>query len=137
LRYSRAGQQASVTPVSADTNFTAGRLSAQVASAMTRYGSSGPLESPMDGAGAHSANVPGQRAATFATRAVAALQGCVNRIAAGELVELVEVARFQGSPATIIVTEVPDITPRQVWVVGPGCSASRSDVLRHSELSVG
>jgi hypothetical protein len=137
LRYSRAGQQASVTPVSADTNFTAGRLSAQVASAMTRYGSGGALQGPMAEPETHSAQVPGQPAATFADRAVAALQACVNRIAAGDLVMLVEVARFQGSPATIIVTEVPGITPRQVWVVGPGCSASRSDVLRHSELSAG
>jgi hypothetical protein len=139
LRYSRAGQQASVTPVLADTNFTAGRLSAQVAAAMTRFGSAaGPLSAPMTGSATRSnAQAQNEPAPTFGSRAVAALQGCVNRIAAGDLVVLVEVARFQGSPATIIVTEVPDITPRQVWVVGPGCSASRSDVLRHSELSAG
>jgi hypothetical protein len=138
LRYQRAGQQASVTPVSADTNFTAGRLSAQVASAMTKYGSAGRLAGPMTvPAPSSNAHVPAQQATTFGNRAVAALQGCVNRIAHGDLVVLVELARFQGSPATIIVTEVPDITPRQVWVVGSGCSASSSDVLRHTELSVG
>jgi len=137
LQYRRSGQQASVTPVSADTNFTAGRLSAQVASAVTKYSSGGTVAGPMTGPATRSAQVPGAHAATFGNRAVAALQGCVNRIAAGDLVVLVELARFQGSPATIIVTEVPDITPRQVWVVGTGCSASRSDVLRHSELNAG
>ena len=136
LQYRRSGQQASVTPVSASTNFTAGRLSAQVASAVTKYGSGGTVAGPM-GPEASNAHVQGEHAATFGNRAVAALQGCVNRIAAGDLVVLVELARFQGSPATIIVTEVPDITPRQVWVVGTGCSASRSDVLRHSGLSAG
>ena len=75
------------------------------------------------------------RPATFAKLAVSALQGCVNRIAAGDLVVLVEVARFQSSPATIIVTEATQSAPRQVWVVGTGCSASRSDVLRESALS--
>jgi hypothetical protein len=136
LQYRRSGQQASVTPVSADTNFTAGRLSAQVASAMTKYSPGGTVAGPMAGPATHSAQVPGARA-KFGNRLLAVLQGCVNRIAAGDLVVLVELARYQGSPATIIVTEVPDITPRQVWVVGTGCSASRSDVLRHSELSVG
>lgn len=139
LQYRRNGQQTSVTPVSAHTNFTPGRLSAQVAAAVTRYGSGGIVAGPMTGSAAPRSN--GQaatpRATTFGNQAVSALQGCVNRIAAGDLVVLVELARFLGSPATIIVTEVPDITPRQVWVVGPGCSASRSDVLRHSELSVG
>jgi hypothetical protein len=138
LQYSRGGQQTSVTPVSAATNFTAGRLSAQVASAVTRYGSGGPLAGPMTAPTAHSnAEAPAEHATTFGNRAVSVLEGCVNRIAAGDLVVLVELARFQGSPATIIVTEVPDITPRQVWVVGTGCSASRSDVLRHSQLSAG
>jgi hypothetical protein len=137
LQYRRGGQQASVTPITASTNFTAGRLTAQVASAVTKYGSGAPVAGPMSGPATSNAKVPGEHATTFGNQAVAALQGCVNRIAAGDLVVLVELARFQGSPATIIVTEVPDITSRQVWVVGTGCSASRSDVLRHSVLSSG
>ena len=47
---------------------------------------------------------------------------------------LVDVARYQGAPATIIVTEAAG-GPEQIWVVGTGCSASRSDVLHHARLT--
>jgi hypothetical protein len=134
LQYQRNTLQASITPVSTGMNFTPGRLSAQAASAVAKYGSGGTTAGPMSSA-THAPLAATGHPATFARLAVAALQGCVNRIAAGDLVELVEVARFQGSPATIIVTEATEGGPRQVWVVGTGCSASRSDVLRESALS--
>ena len=134
LDYHRGVRAASITPVSTGTNFTAGRLTAQVAAAMTKYGSTGATAGPMSPA-SHAPLAQAGRAATFAKLNLAALQGCVNRIAAGDLVMLVEVARFQGGPATVIVTEVAAGGPRQVWVVGTGCSASRSDVLRQSALS--
>ena len=134
LRYQRNTLQASITPVSTGMNFTPGRLSAQAASAVAKYGSGGTTAGPMSPA-THAPLAATGHPATFARLAVAALQGCVNRIAAGDLVVLVEVARFQGSPATIIVTEATGSAPRQVWVVGTGCSASRSDVLRESALS--
>jgi hypothetical protein len=135
LEYRRGVRLTSITPVSAGTNFTAGRLSAQVTAAMTKYGSSGITSGPMTPASHAAPQAPAGHPATFGKLAVAALQGCVNRVAAGDLVVLVEVARFQGGPATIIVTEVTQGGPRQVWVVGTGCSASRSDVLRQSALS--
>jgi hypothetical protein len=134
LQYQRNTLQASITPVSTGMNFTPGRLSAQAASAVAKYGSGGTTAGPM-GSATHAPLAATGRPATFAKLAVSALQGCVNRIAAGDLVVLVEVARFQSSPATIIVTEATQSAPRQVWVVGTGCSASRSDVLRESALS--
>ena len=53
--------------------------------------------------------------------------GCVHRLAGGAPLELVESARYQGQPATIIVAR----TGRNdtVWVAGPGCSAASRDVL--------
>jgi hypothetical protein len=134
LEYRRGVQEVSINPVSTGTDFTAGRLTAQVTAAMIKYGSSGAAAGPM-GQASHAPLSQAGPAATFAKRNMAALQGCVNRIAAGGLVMLVEVARFQGAPATVIVTEVTAGGPRRVWVVGPGCSASRSDVLRESALS--
>ena len=134
LDYQRGVRVVSITPVSTGTNFTAGRLTAQVTAAMAKYGSSGATAGPMSPA-SHAPLSQAGHAATFARLNMAALQGCVNRIAAGGLVMLVEVARFQGAPATVIVTEVTAGGPRQVWVVGTGCSASRSDVLRQSALT--
>lgn len=61
--------------------------------------------------------------------------GCVDRIAAGSLVLLVDVARYSGAPATIIVTEAAETGPMQIWVVGTGCSASSSDVLQRAVVT--
>lgn len=134
LQYRHGGQNATVSPISSGTDFTASKLSVQVAAQVSKYGRGSPVAGPMTAPGTHT-QAPGSRPATFGHMAVAALQGCVNRMAAGELVVLVEIARYQGSPAAIIVTEVSQAAPQQVWVVGLGCSASRSDLLGRSALS--
>jgi hypothetical protein len=53
--------------------------------------------------------------------------GCVRLLAGTAPVELVQSARFNGQPATIIVAR----TGRNdtAWVAGPGCSATSRDVL--------
>jgi hypothetical protein len=55
------------------------------------------------------------------------VRGCVQRLAQAAPLELVESARFNGQPATIIVAR----TGQQdtVWVAGLNCSATSSDVL--------
>ena len=58
----------------------------------------------------------------------------MSRIAAGRTVLLVDVARFDHKPATIIVTARQGAAAAQVWVVGPGCSASARDVVTHRAL---
>ena len=136
LRYTRAGHQASVTPISSDTNYSAGNLNSEVSTEVSKYGTgfatAGPKAmSPEQGQS--SAAARGQR--SFGNMPVSALQGCVNRIAAGESVLLVDVARYRNAPATIIVTERAEAAPEQIWVVGTGCSASRSDVLKHTTAS--
>jgi hypothetical protein len=65
---------------------------------------------------------------------LAQLSGCLSRVAGGEPVRLVDLARFRGSAATIIVTAATGSHAGQVWVVGPGCSRSASDVLEHQRL---
>jgi hypothetical protein len=62
------------------------------------------------------------------------LSGCVSRIAAGRTVQLVDIARYRGAPATVIVTAAKGSAPAQVWVVGLRCSASASDILAHQPL---
>jgi hypothetical protein len=137
LRYQHSGHQDSVTPVTTDTDFTPGRLGTQVAAAVARYGA-GVASSPLSGARSPAATAPAAqapRATTFGAIPVSLLQGCVNRIDAGELVLLVDVARYRGAPATVIVTSMTVIGPEQVWVVGTGCSGSRSDVLTHATMA--
>jgi hypothetical protein len=67
--------------------------------------------------------------------ASAALRACVALITGGVPPELVDVARYQGQPATVIVSAAAAGKPRQVWVAGPGCSATNRDLLAHTELA--
>lgn len=137
LLYQRAGRKGSITPISTGTDFTAADLSSQVTAEVRKYGAgftkTGPNEeSPGHSAPASPAVVPREQAGTFADVPLASLRGCVNRIAAGSLVLLVDVAHYQGALATVIVTEAAETGPMQIWVVGTGCSAAGSDALRHA-----
>jgi hypothetical protein len=137
LQYQHSGHENSVTPVTtADMNFTPGRLRTQVAAMVARYGAgmAKALPSPLSGVRSQTAT-PAHQPDMFANIPVSLLQGCVDRMDAGELVLLVDVARYRGMPATIIVTDVTVIGPEQIWVVGTGCSASRSDVLTHATMA--
>ena len=80
-------------------------------------------------------NSPGKGSGGLSRRAPSlALTGCVDRVAgparvhAGE-VKLVDQARFQGRPATIIVVQATPAQPGTVYAAGAGCSASRTDIL--------
>ena len=137
LPYQRAGGQDSITPVMTGTDFTTGDLGRQVAAQLARYGRGAAMAGPnaKTPAATRAPAAPAGRPATFGHMAVSDLAGCVNRIAAGDLVLLVDVARYRGEPATVIVTKPSAAGPEQIWVVGAGCSASRSDLLHHATLS--
>ena len=55
------------------------------------------------------------------------VQGCIHLLAASAPLQLVESARFEGQPATIIVARTGQ--DNTVWVAGPDCSATSRDVL--------
>ena len=134
--YQHAGGSASITAVRSGTDYTPGNLSRQVGAQLGRHGQSAPAAGPAAAAPeqTHGPAAGSGARATFGGMAVSALAGCVNRIAAGGRVLLVDVARYQGAPATVIVTQPAAGGPEQIWVVGPGCSASRSDLLHQAEL---
>lgn len=74
-------------------------------------------------------------APTFGHVPVWMLQGCLTRLAPGQQVLLVDVARYQGKSATVIVTRASARGLEQVWVVGTGCSGTRSDLFTHVSLA--
>jgi hypothetical protein len=143
LHYLAGGKKAGFTPVSTGTNFEPRRLRSQVRSALQQD------ERLSADAGSPSTSAPGttstQNAApnvsapgagssqSFAGLPVAALQGCVTRIAAGSRVLLVDVGRYQGRPATVIVTAAPGGGSR-IWVAGSGCARSDSDLIAQASL---
>jgi hypothetical protein len=137
LQYQRSGRRDTITPITTSANFTPTGLSSQVTAEVKKYGAgftkTGPNAESAGGSGSASpAAVPREQTPMFADIPVVALRGCVGRIAAGSLVLLVDVARYGGTPATIIVTEAAETGPMQIWVVGAGCSASSSDVLQRA-----
>jgi hypothetical protein len=136
LQYRHSGHEDSITPVTTGMDFTPNRLRTQVAAAVASYGAktTGTAPTPFSGP-LSSAAAAARPSANFGNMPVSLLQGCVNRIDAGGLVLLVDVARYSGTPATVIVTEVTVIGPKQIWVVGTGCSASRSDMMTHATMA--
>ena len=59
---------------------------------------------------------------------------CVHAIMAGVLPTLVDAARYQGHPATIVALASGGGQSGQAWVVGPACSADQNDILAHVRL---
>jgi hypothetical protein len=143
--YNVAGQPATFTPVSTGLNFAPELLKSQVGSELQRHSniSSPSISSPPASALPEHSGQSGTRAGpkqsspgfgSFAGLPLATLRGCVTRIAAGRAVRLVDVDQYQGKPATIIVVAAP-AGGSHVWVVGPGCSRSDSDVIAQASLS--
>lgn len=64
----------------------------------------------------------------------AALNGCVGNVAAGRNVLLVDIARYEGKAATIIVVGKPPNGPATIYAVGAGCSASNRHILAQQPL---
>jgi hypothetical protein len=131
LQYTHSGQRDTIIPINTPTDFT----HAQLANQLRQIATAPPVgHSTLTGPNAKSSSAP---AKMFGNIPVSSLDGCVNRIAAGNLVLLVDVAEFQGTRAIVILTEAADIGPEKIWVVGTGCSASASDVLDQSVLPAG
>ena len=134
MKYGHAGIYKTIRTVSSNTNFEPSKLSAQVVAAVGAarqrgaVGFSGPAV-PAASAGANATDK------TVGPSSTNALPGCLDRIVGNQTVLLVELARYTGRPATIIVTAASTTQSAQVWVVAPACSASHPDVLDHLRLS--
>jgi hypothetical protein len=121
------------TVISSGTDYQPATLPAQIAAVLTRYGlraTGKPVAAPTRQAAPEQA--PSQHVLQPST--LAALQGCVARIAAGQRPWMVDESRYHGRPATIIVLHATARSLTQVWVVGPACSGSRRDVVAHTAL---
>ena len=60
---------------------------------------------------------------------------CAAHYVPGVKPTLVDAARYQGHPATIIALAPGAGQLGQAWVVGPACSADKNDILAHVQLS--
>ena len=60
------------------------------------------------------------------------LSGCVRRVTQGRMPLLVDIARYEGRPATVIVLPGTDSGRFDVWIVRPACSESDPAVIKHT-----
>jgi hypothetical protein len=139
VSYRHSGHTDSIKTVKSGINYKSATLATQAGStlaAVPKTGSAAPAHSngSMSTFGSStSANQQFPNASVPSS--TARLQGCVDRIAAGRNVLLVDVAKYQGSPATIIVVSKSGPSLAVVYAVGSGCSGARSDILAQQSLS--
>jgi hypothetical protein len=134
VHYGPAKASKAIRMVSSNMNFQPSKLAGEAIAAVAAarvHGAVGfnALGPPSATSGA---NGPAKIPTMSSTGAVA---GCLDRIAGKQTVLLVEMAKYSGSPAMIIVTAANASRSAQVWVVAPTCSGSHPDVLHHLRLS--
>jgi hypothetical protein len=137
VRYGQSAASKSVRTVTSDTNFTAAGLGSQALISLREAQQNGASGSGSGTRAAPSAqaNSAASGSADFGTTAPSQLSSCLDGIAGGRSVLLVEQARYEGKPATIIITAQTGTQQAEVWAVGPSCTASHPDVLDHLRLS--
>jgi len=133
VTYGQPGPLHTIRTVESDTNFVASHLRAEATSAV-------------QAAEAREAFAAQPSASTAALLSASAadpggngpnarqLAGCIGRIAPGETVLAIDIARYQGRPAVVIVTGATLVRNAEAWVVGSSCSATTKDVLQQVAL---
>jgi hypothetical protein len=77
------------------------------------------------------------RAGLTGVKPTTPVAACVLRIADGARPTLVEVARYRGSPVTVVVVPSVSGAGYMAWLAGPGCSAGNSDIVTGVALPAG
>jgi anti-sigma factor RsiW len=65
----------------------------------------------------------------------AALAACVTPVSGGRRPLLVDTATYEGQAATVIALPGSDAGHTDVWILGPKCSATNSDVILHRQVT--
>jgi hypothetical protein len=152
VSYHRHGRLAHIQPIQTRTNFVPAQLTSQVHQVLNqRYAQAPKMSVDHAGSGfSPTSTTSGQATATPRPSttvngpAIGGLSAsplhmaaCLARIAAGNLVVLVDVATYRGKPAVIIVTEASNAAKSGIaWVVGLGCNARGPDVLNHLRIGL-
>ena len=133
VTYGQPGSRHTIRAVESHTNFVATHLrreaisavhAAEARQAVAAQPSASTVTS-LTGSAADPA--PGKPSASR-------LAGCIGLIAPGRTVLLIDIARYQGKPAAVIVTAATNVKQAEAWVVGSSCSATTKDLLNQAAL---
>lgn len=134
VTYGQPGALHTIHAIQSSANFLPAKLTTQVTDAVHAARSRGvsgsqPVVGTPGASRAQSSNPAGSAAPSSGT--ASRLASCINLIAPGRDVLLVDLARYDGKPATIIVIAALASSPAEAWVVGSGCPASGRNILDH------
>ena len=121
-----ASAAAAARVVRSGTNYQPGRLGAQASAVLARLGPN-----------AHASPRPApSRAARQSQPAINSpdLRACIALVAAGRHPLLVDVARYRGSPAAVIILGAAPGGGQRALVVAPGCNGTTAHVLATATL---
>ena len=123
-----------IRAVKSDTTFVAAHLRTQAISAVHAAEARDVIAAKPSASAA--TQLTGRVADTAAGSPVTAsrLAGCIGLIAPGRTVLLIDIARYQGTPATLIVTAATGVNEAEAWVARSSCSAATKDVLTQAAL---
>jgi hypothetical protein len=127
MQVQEGGQVRSVPSVVTNTNFVPDHLQAQVQTALVTARATKIRAAAGDATSLPLAN-------SAATSSASQLSKCVSNIAAGRHVVLVDLAKYQQRPATIIVVGAAPDGPGTIYAVGAKCTGSDKDILAQRPL---
>lgn len=137
VNYGHSNAERSIQTVSSNENFVRATLAVQAEDAVRKARLEGVHSGPASGTRA----LPDNGTSTSASNGPVGssldksqVRACVDAVAADRTVILIEFARFEGKPATIIVAAADGSRPAHVWAVGPACSAGSTDVLAQQTI---
>lgn len=138
VTYGRPGALHTIHAVESSANFLPAKLTTQASDAVhaaqaRRVSTSQPTVSNPGASRAQSSTSAGS--ATPSSSIASRLAACIDLIAPGRVVLLIDLARYNDTPATIIVIAALATRPAEAWVVGSACSGSGMDILGHTILS--
>jgi predicted anti-sigma-YlaC factor YlaD len=128
VHYSHGGHSHTINAVRTGTDFEPGTLRQQTVAAL------GTVRTANLKQAGNTFSSPLTPSATNGVNADQ-LHGCVSKVAAGQDVLLVDLAKYESKAATVIVVGKAPNGPGTVYVVGPGCSATNPDILTKQYIS--
>jgi hypothetical protein len=133
VTYGRPGSLNTIRAVESHTNFVAAHLRTEAISAVRVAEGRAPFAAQPS---AITTAMPAGSAADAIADGPSAsrLAGCIGLISPGRTVLLIDIARYQGKPAAVIVTAAAVVSAAKAWVVGSSCSATTKDVLNQAAL---
>jgi hypothetical protein len=136
VTYGSPGSQHTIHTVSSATNFVPAQLRDQVLGAYHEAQLKGEAGTQSGGAASAPAAKlsPLQSSAAGGTSTGSGLAGCLDAVGAGRSVLLLDLAKYQNKPATIIVLGGTATSQAEVVVTGRTCSATAPDVLTRVPL---